>query len=159
MLRSSAFENRDEIPERYTCEGDDISPPLTWQNVPEGTESLVLIVDDPDAPNGTFTHWVVYNIPPLTNALPEGFSPREDQAEGAQEDLREGRNDFGKVGYGGPCPPTRDDAHRYHFRLYALDTNLNLAPGANRGQLFELMHDHVLDETELVGAFERSLGP
>ena len=154
QLRSSAFSDRGEFPEEYTCEGQNYSPPLSWQDVPEEAESLALVLDDPDAPSGTFTHWIIYNIPPLREGFPEGFSPGVETSEG----IREGRNDAGNVRYDGPCPPTADDAHRYHFRLYALDTTLDLAPGANRSQFFDMIHDHVVDETELVAGFGRTVG-
>jgi hypothetical protein len=152
-LTSSAFNPRGAIPETYTCEGRNSSPPLSWQDVPEETESVLLVCDDPDAPNGTFTHWVLYNIPPLRNELPAHFSPTDELPDG----MREGRNSFGNVRYEGPCPPTRDGAHHYHFRLYALDVELDAPPGVNRDQVFDMIHDHVLEETELVGTYDRSV--
>jgi hypothetical protein len=154
QLTSAAFSSREEIPEQYTCEGENFSPPLNWDDVPDEAESLALVCDDPAAPSGTFTHWIIYNIPPLRDGIPAHFSPGVDTSEG----IREGRNSFGNVRYDGPCPPTSGDAHNYHFRLYALDSELDLAPGANRDQLFDVMHDHVIDETELVGTFGRSAG-
>ena len=153
-LTSPAFGSRSEIPEVYTCEGENHSPPLNWDDVPDEAESLVLVLDDPDAPSAPYTHWIVYNIPPLHDGLPEGFSPGADASEG----IREGRNTAGNNYYEGPCPPTADDQHHYHFRLYALDTELNLAPGVNRDQLFDRIHDHIVDETELVVLFGRSVG-
>ncbi len=152
QLTSSAFGNQQEIPERFTCEGENHSPPLAFGDVPEDAEALVLILDDPDAPSGTFTHWIVYDIPPLRSELPEGFSPGVD----ASEDIPEGRNSFGNVRYDGPCPPSMGDEHHYHFRLYAVDTELGLSSGANRDQVFDLIEGHVLAETELVGVFGRS---
>ncbi|MGC9522587.1 MAG: YbhB/YbcL family Raf kinase inhibitor-like protein [Anaerolineae bacterium] len=151
-LTSPTFENQQEIPERFTCEGKNVSPPLSFGDVPEDAAALVLILDDPDAPSGTFTHWIVYDIPPLRSQLPEGFSPGVDASEG----IREGRNSAGNVRYDGPCPPSMGGKHHYHFRLYAVDTELGLPSGANRDQVFDLIHDHILDETELVGVFERS---
>ncbi len=153
-LSSSAFEGRTAIPDRYTCEGQNVSPPLDWDGVPDNTKSLVLILDDPDAPNGPFTHWVVYNISPQRNHLPEQFAPSEDGV----DDIEQGRNDFGHTRYEGPCPPRGDNAHHYHFRLYALDADLSLPPGANRDQIFSMIHNHILGQTELVGTYERSAG-
>lgn len=153
-LRSSAFEPRGEFPERYTCEGRNISPPLTWRDVPEEAKSLALVLDDPEAPSGPFTHWILYNIPPLRNELPENFSPGTQHAEG----ISQGRNDFGHARYEGPCPPAMGGEHNYHFRLYALDMELDLPSGANRDQLYDAIHDHILDETELVGVYGRSPG-
>jgi hypothetical protein len=112
-----------------------------------------LVCDDPDAPSGTFTHWIVYDIPPLRTTLPEHVSPADELPDA----MHEGRNSFGNVRYEGPCPPTRDNEHHYHFRLYALDTTLGLPSGANRDQVFDKIHDHILDETELVAVFARSV--
>ena len=124
-LTSAAFGSRGEIPEPYTCDGENASPPLSWLEVPENAESLAIVLDDPDAPSGTFTHWILYNIPPVRTRLPGGFSPGLEEGEG----MREGRNDFNHIRYEGPCPPVGDNAHHYHFRLYALDTMPNLPPG------------------------------
>lgn len=151
-LTSAGISSRGTIPDRYTCEGRNVSPPLTWHDAPEETASFVLVMDDPDAPNGPFAHWIVYNIPPLHNELAEGFSPDV----GATEGIVEGRNDFGNARYGGPCPPVGGDAHHYHIRLYALDRELTLGAGATRAQIMDAIHDHILDQTELVATFARS---
>lgn len=151
-LSSSAFKQDEVIPLRYSCEGENISPPLTWHGVPEGTRSLVLILDDPDAPRGLFTHWIVYNLPPNLDGLPE------DAAANVIHQLSaiHGRNDFGQRTYGGPCPPRGDDPHRYYFRLYALDSPINVMSGAPRPQVLDALRDHVLERAELVGLFERA---
>ncbi len=149
-LTSAAFTSGDRIPANHTCEGDNVSPPLTIEGVPEGARSLVLIVDDPDAPRKTFVHWVAYNIPPDASILSAGTDPGED-LDGAIE----GVNDFGDFGYGGPCPPP-GGPHRYHFRLYALDTELDLEEGATKKQVTQAMDGHVLDETDLIGTYERA---
>jgi Raf kinase inhibitor-like YbhB/YbcL family protein len=144
-LSSSAFESGGDIPMKYTCDGNDVSPPLEWNGAPDGTQSFVLICDDPDAPRGTWSHWVIYNIPPNVSQLPEGA-----KAPGAAE----GRNDFGNTGYGGPCPP-RGPAHRYYFRLYALDTTLDLPPGATRQQALDRIQNHIVAQAELMGRYAR----
>lgn len=144
-LVSSAFEENGIIPTKYTCNGANISPPLRWEHIPSGTKSLALIVDDPDAPGRTFVHWVVYNLPPTIHQLSEQVPARETlPSVGVQ-----GRNDFGNLGYGGPCPPS--GRHRYFFQLYALDQKLNLAAGASKSQVVAAMDGHILDKTELVG--------
>lgn len=145
-LLSDAFEEGEAIPEKYTCEGANVSPPLSWRGVPEGTKSLVLICDDPDAPNGTWSHWVLYNLSPDMESLPEGYS--------AGPNADEGRNDFGNSGYGGPCPP-RGSTHRYFFRLYALDTELEATPGATRIQILNRIEDHILAQTTYMGRYAR----
>ncbi len=145
-MTSPAFENGGDIPVKYTCEGEDLSPPLKWRGVPGEAQSLVLICDDPDAPNGTWSHWVLYNIPTDRFELPEGFA--------AQSELPQGRNDFGDVGYGGPCPP-RGSAHQYFFRFYALGTVLGLGKGATRLQVLNAIEDHILAQTELIGRYAR----
>jgi Raf kinase inhibitor-like YbhB/YbcL family protein len=143
-LTSSAFERGAAIPQRYTCEGDDLSPPLAWSGLPEGTRSLALILDDPDAPRGTFTHWLGWGIDPATGGLPEGQSAPV-----------EGRNDFGRTGYGGPCPPPGHGPHRYVFRLYALDDELSLEAGADKPALEEAITGRSLGVAELTGTYER----
>ena len=143
-LTSSAFENHQRVPRRHTCEGEDLSPSLAWSGLPSGTRSLALIVDDPDAPVGTFTHWVTWGIDPEAGGLAEGEAP-----------AGEGRNDFGAVGYRGPCPPPGHGRHRYFFRLYALDTEPELARGAERAQVEQTLEGHVLDTAELLGEYER----
>jgi hypothetical protein len=140
-LSSPAFDNGKPIPTEYTCDGDDISPPLTFTGIPEKAKSLAIIMDDPDA--GGFVHWVVWNIPPNTT----GFSKGENIS------FPQGTNDFGKIGYGGPCPPV--EKHRYFFKLYALDTVLNLNTGATKEQLENAMSTHILEETQLIGTYTR----
>lgn len=147
-LMSSAFTSGDTIPNKYTCDGENISPPLSWTGVPEDTAALVLVVDDPDAPNGVFTHWVLYNMAPDRRALDEGISPGNVGDVGS-----EGRNNFGNQRYDGPCPPT-GPAHTYYFRLYALDAPLDLPAGATRAQVLDEMHN-VLAHTELLGRYRR----
>lgn len=137
------------IPQHYTCDGDNVSPPLAWGNVPEGTKSLALIADDPDAPGGTFTHWVIFNIPPHVRELPEDVRRDEILPNGA----RQGINSFQKIGYGGPCPP--GGTHRYYFKLYALDALLDLPAGVSKEHLVDAMHGHVLAETEVMGKYSR----
>lgn len=148
-LKSSAFENGELIPRQYSCDGDDISPALSWENAPEETNSLALIVDDPDAPMGTWVHWVIFNIPPEVTSIKEKV-PREKELENGAV---QGTNDFKKIGYGGPCPP--GGTHRYFFKLYALDTTLTLKQGSSKDQLLEAMESHVLAEAELMGKYQR----
>jgi Raf kinase inhibitor-like YbhB/YbcL family protein len=143
-LESSAFENAQAIPSRHSCDGEDVSPPLRWSNVPEGTRSLALIVDDPDAPGGVFTHWLAWGLDPSGEGLGEGESAP-----------REGRNDFGTKGYRGPCPPPGHGRHRYVFRLYALDAEPELAAGATKAELEQAIEGNVLTIAELVGTYER----
>ena len=135
-LESLAFEEGKSIPRKYTCDGEDISPPLNWSGVPEEARSLVLIADDPDAPRGIWTHWVLFDLPVEVSELPKGLPAEKTVlvASGeARHTARQGRNDFRKLGYGGPCPPS--GTHRYSFRLYALDDSLGLEPGATRQQV------------------------
>ncbi len=143
-LESSAFDNARAIPSRQSCEGEDVSPPLRWMNVPEGTRSLALVVDDPDAPGGVFTHWLAWGLDPAAGGLGEG-----------EPAPAEGRNDFGTTGYRGPCPPPGHGRHRYVFRLYALDTELELGAGAAKAELEQAIEGHVLTTAELVGTYER----
>ena len=147
------FTPSEPIPSEYTCEGNDLSPSLGWTHLPDGTESIALIVDDPHALGQTFTHWVLFNLPGDTTRLPRNVDL---DAEFADRDLfpQQGTNDFSDVGYGGPCPPPSDGPHRYFFRLYALDTVLDLG-GASRTQVTDTMDGHVLDEIDLVGPYER----
>ena len=149
-LTSSAFEDGEMIPSVYTCDGEDISPPLRWDGVPEGTRTLALIMDDPDAPLRTWVHWVVYNIPPDLDALPEaGLSEP-----GPAQDVRQGENSLSRTGYGGPCPPS--GKHHYIFTLYALDTSLDLEPTeTDKQDLLDAMQGHVLARTTLTGLYER----
>jgi hypothetical protein len=150
-LTSTVFEAGASIPDKYTCEGEDVSPPLSWLGMPEGTQSLALICDDPDSTNGPWSHWVLYDIPPDQFGVEENV-PADPQLEwgGVQ-----GRNDFGNVGYGGPCPG-RGAPHHYYFRLYALDEELDLPPGATRQQVLDRIQDHVLEQTELMGTYQRT---
>ncbi len=151
-LYSPAFQNGERIPAKYTCDGEDVSPPLRWEEVPEGTKSLVLIVYDPDAPTGTFIHWVLYNIPATVNELPEGVPKDEPVVEGIGV---QGMNDFGYIGYGGPCPPPGHGAHRYFFALHALDVELRVRPGARADEVLKAMKDHVIGYAVLMGTYER----
>ena len=143
-LTSPAFEHLGAIPARCTCEGEDLSPALAWTGVPTGTRSLALIVDDPDAPRGTWVHWVLWNMGPDTTEIPATSVPG-----GALQ----GTNDFGKQGYGGPCPPS--GTHRYFFKLYALDISPALNAGATKAQLEEAMKGHILEKAELLGLYRR----
>ena len=145
QLTSSSFSHNQPIPDKYGCDGEDINPPLEISEVPENAESLVLIMDDPDAPiTGSFVHWTLWNIDPATDEIPENSVP-----EGAVQ----GTTNFGSVGYGGPCPPSGE--HRYFFRLFALDKKLDLAEGASREELDQAMEGSVIDSTELIGLFSR----
>jgi Raf kinase inhibitor-like YbhB/YbcL family protein len=148
-ITSSAFSEGEMIPTGYTCDGPDVSPDLAWTGVPETTQSLALICDDPDAPMGTWVHWVLFNIPPGARGLPGEISPDAALENGA----RHGTNDFGRLGYGGPCPP--GGTHRYFFKLYALDTELDLASGITKAQLIEAMEGHILAEAQLMGKYKR----
>lgn len=148
-LESSAFTHNQLIPSTYTCDGKDISPPLSWEEPPEGTKSLALIVDDPDAPDRTFVHWVLYNLPPTTRQLPEGLPHQPQLSLGGMQ----GKNDFDHYGYGGPCPPS--GTHRYFFKLYALDTQLELEPGATKLEVLQAIEGRILAEAELVGHYSR----
>ncbi len=149
-LTSSAFASGATIPNQYTCKGEDVSPPLAWSGAPAHASSYALIMDDPDAPSGTWVHWVVWNIPATAHLLPEGVPKREELDDGT----RQGRNSFRKVGYNGPCPP-EGQTHRYFFRLYALDTKLKLSSGANREEVDEAMKGHVLAQSEYMGTFHK----
>lgn len=149
-LTSAAFDEGAPIPSKYTCEGEDISPPLKWNSISEKTKSLALICDDPDAPVGTWVHWVLYNIPPSVTELSEKAPITEMLPNGGKQ----GSNDFKRAGYGGPCPP-RGNPHRYFFKLYALDTELSLKSGAAKRDLVKAMKGHVLAEGELMGTYQR----
>lgn len=149
-VTSSAFAEGAQIPKEYTCDAENVSPPLSWTAPPRGTASLVLICDDPDAPVGTWVHWVVYGLPPDARHLPEGVPPNEIIEGGAKQ----GRNDFRRIGYGGPCPPP-GPAHRYFFKLYALDIDLTLGPGATKAKVLTAMEGHVLTEAQYMGHYKR----
>jgi Raf kinase inhibitor-like YbhB/YbcL family protein len=149
VLKTTAFVERGTIPQKYTCDGADISPELTWAGAPTGTQSVALIADDPDAPVGTWTHWVIWNIPP-EKTLPDGVA----KVETLEEGTRQGKNDFKRIGYGGPCPPP-GKPHRYFFRVYALDAKIDTKPGASRSELERSMKGHVLAQAELMGKYGR----
>ncbi len=149
-IRSDAFGPDEVIPVKYTCDGEDISPPLEWTEPPEGTKALALLCDDPDAPRGTWSHWVLLNIPTEFRLLREGVPTEKTLPWGGVQ----GTNDFGNIGYGGPCPP-RGPAHRYMFRLYALDCVLDLPPGVRRQGVLERIRSCLLEETVLIGKYAR----
>ena len=149
QISSPAFENNKLIPKQYTCNGINISPPLSWNKIPPTTKSLALISDDPDAPMGTWVHWIIYNMPPISKGLQEGVLPLQNFS----HDTKQGINDFKKIGYGGPCPPS--GTHRYFFKLYALDTKLNLEAGATKKQLENAMKGHILAQAELTGKYKK----
>ena len=150
QLSSPAFERGAYIPKKYTGDGEDVSPPLHWSDVPEGTQSFALICDDPDAPAGTWVHWVVWGIKGDVRDLPEKVSPMKEQSSG----LKQGTTDFRRIGYGGPAPPRGSD-HRYYFKLYALDTELALKAGATKKELLDAVKGHVLAEAQFVGRYRR----
>jgi Raf kinase inhibitor-like YbhB/YbcL family protein len=150
QISSPAFSAGEAIPRKFTCDGPDVSPRLKWNEPPANTKSFALIMDDPDAPAGTWVHWVLYDLPADTGELPEGVGKQEQLSSGA----RQGRNDFGKIGYGGPCPPA-GKAHRYFFKLYALDTKLNLKSGATKADLERAMKGRILAQAELIGRYGR----
>jgi len=150
QIASTAFANGGMIPKKFTCDGPDVSPALNWTQAPAATQSFALIMDDPDAPVGTWVHWVLYNLPADTRELLEGVEAKEHLTNGAIQ----GRNDFRQIGYGGPCPPA-GGAHRYYFKLYALDTKLTLKTGATKRELEHAMKDHILAESELMGRYGR----
>jgi Raf kinase inhibitor-like YbhB/YbcL family protein len=148
-LESSAFASEEPIPSQYTCDGENVSPPLRWSSPPNGTQRLVLIVDDPDAPSKTFVHWVLYDLPADTRELPEAMPPDPILLAGGVQ----GKSDFDRYGYSGPCPPR--GTHRYVFKLYAIDTVLDLPPGASKAEVVEAMQGHVLAGAELVGKYQK----
>ena len=150
-LSSTAFAAGATIPRQHTCDGPDLSPPLAWAGQPDGTQSLALIVDDPDAPAGTWVHWVLFNLPSATRQLPQDVPRVQNLPDGSKQ----GKNDFERIGYGGPCPPP-GPAHRYFFRLYALDAMLDLAPGSTRAELDQAMAGHIVAETTVIGTYGRS---
>lgn len=150
QIKSNAFEEGSNIPKKYTCDGADVSPPLSWTPPPAGTKSLALICDDPDAPVGTWVHWVLFGLSPDTVALPEGV-PKQKIIQGG---AKQGINDFRKIGYGGPCPP-KGPAHRYFFKLYALDLEPNLSAGATKQELLKAIEEHIIAEGQLMGRYQR----
>ena len=147
---STAFSAGGTIPQKFTCDGSDDSPQLTWTDPPAKTQSFAIIMDDPDAPVGTWVHWVIYDLPANARELAEGVAKQEQLLSGA----RQGRNDFGKIGYGGPCPPA-GKPHRYFFKVYALDAKLGLKPGARKSDLERAMQGHILAQAELMGRYGR----
>ena len=148
-ITSSAFEEGGLIPAKYTCDGADISPPLRWEAVPEGTKSIALISDDPDAPVGTWVHWVLFNLPAETRELAENIPADQILPNGA----RQGTSGFGRIGYGGPCPPS--GTHRYFFKIYSLDAELDLAAGARKPELVKAMEGHIIGQGQLIGRYKR----
>ncbi|MEN6421084.1 MAG: YbhB/YbcL family Raf kinase inhibitor-like protein [Smithella sp.] len=148
-IKSTSFNHEDMIPAKYTCDGQNISPPLSWNKAPEKTKSFALICDDPDAPAGLWVHWVLFDIPATVNALPENVSRKEEIAGIGKN----GKNTSGRYGYDGPCPP--GGTHRYYFKLYALDSMLNLKAGLTKDQLLAAMKGHVLAEAQLMGRYRR----
>ncbi len=152
-ISSEAFGQGDPIPEKYACNGQDISPALSWQNVPEGTKSLALICDDPDAPKQTWIHWVIYNIPTEADMLPEDVSKDKKVLEGPLAGTIQGVNSWKKTGYGGPCPPEREE-HRYFFKLYALDTKIT-EKGLDKDGLLSAMEGHILGTAKLMGRYQK----
>jgi len=151
ILTSAAFKDGAPIPAKYTCDGVDVSPPLAWSGAPAGTRSVALIADDPDAPGGTWVHWVLYNLPAEVSDLPENIAKVESLDLGG---ARQGRNDFRRPGYGGPCPPP-GPAHRYFFKLYALDTRLELKAGAQNKDVEAAVEGHALGSAQLMGTYAR----
>jgi Raf kinase inhibitor-like YbhB/YbcL family protein len=149
-IESAAFKEGAFIPARFSCQGENVSPQLKWTDPPAGTRSLALIVDDPDAPVGTWTHWVVFNLPAQTRAMEENATKQDELTNGGLQ----GMTSFGSVGYGGPCPPP-GKPHRYIFKLYALDTMLSLKPGASREEVVAALRSHTLGEAQLMGRFKR----
>ena len=150
QIKSGAFEEGTTIPKKYTCDGDDLSPPLSWTGVPEGTKSFAVICDDPDAPMGTWVHWVLWGLPPDTVSLLEGVPAETSLTSGAKQGL----NSWPRVGYGGPCPPP-GKPHRYYFKLYALDTLVTLPANTNKAALEEAMKGHTLAEAQTMGKYGR----
>jgi Raf kinase inhibitor-like YbhB/YbcL family protein len=148
-LTSTAFKDGGMIPTKYTCDGADVSPPLEWSGAPQTTKSLALICDDPDAPGKTWVHWVVFNLPASRTSLPENVPSQETIAGGGKQ----GMNDFKKIGYGGPCPPS--GTHRYFFKIYALGAELNLNSSTTKDQLVQAMKDYILAQGELMGRYKR----
>ncbi len=149
QMFSPAFEHKTKIPARYTCSGEDISPELEWRDVPDGVVSFALIMDDPDAPIGTWVHWVMYNIPSDYSGLPEGFGKNRELVDG----ILHGKNSAGRAYYNGPCPPS--GTHRYFFKLYALDTMLDLPAGATKPEVLKALQGHLIGMAELMGTYSK----
>ena len=149
-ISSASFQNGGDIPKKFTCDGADISPELQWTSPPSSSQSFALIADDPDAPVGTWTHWVLFDLPAQTSSLPEAVAKVDELPAGG----RQGRNDFRRIGYGGPCPPP-GKPHRYFFKLYALDGKLNLKPGVSKQEVEQAIQGHILGQAELMGKYQR----
>jgi Raf kinase inhibitor-like YbhB/YbcL family protein len=149
QIKSSAFKEGETIPARYTCDNVNVSPPLEWSKGAAGTKSYALICDDPDAPHGTWVHWVLYNLPADLHELPENLPRTETLKNGASQ----GKTDFGTIGYGGPCPP--GGTHRYYFKIYALDCDPDFKPRLTKKELLKNMETHILDEGQLMGRYKR----
>lgn len=150
ILKSDSFSDGGMIPAKYTCDGANISPQLSWDNAPKDTKSFVLICEDPDAPMGTFTHWILYDIPADVHELPENLPKDKVLPNGAKQGIA----DFKKIGYGGPCPPS--GTHRYYFKLYSLDTLLNLEPGLKKEDILKAMNGHILAQGQIMGKYTRT---
>ena len=150
QISSTAFSAGETMPKKFTCDGPDVSPQLKWNDPPANTQSIALIMDDPDAPVGTWVHWVLYDLPAATRELSEGVPKQEQLSSGA----RQGRNDFGTIGYNGPCPPP-GKPHRYFFKLYSLDSKLDLKAGASKAELERTMKSHILGRAQLIGKYGR----
>lgn len=148
-LSSSAFSDHGNIPDKYTCAGKNISPPLSWTDIPKGTRSLALVCDDPDAPAGTWDHWILFNLPATKTHIEEGITSSSEFEDGS----RHGKNSWGRSDYGGPCPPS--GRHRYFFKLFALDTLVNLPPGIPKSELEKSMRGHILAEAKIMGYYEK----
>lgn len=149
-ITSDAFGEGQHIPVKYTCKGENVSPELSWDDVPDSAKTLALIVDDPDAPGMTWVHWVIYNIPATRHELPENISKTTTLSDGTLQ----GKNSFSNIGYGGPCPPS-GPAHHYHFKIYALDTRLDAKSGLTKAELLATMRGHIMAQGELIGLFKR----
>jgi Raf kinase inhibitor-like YbhB/YbcL family protein len=152
LVTSKSFMFGQRLPDEYTCQGKNISPHLAWANVPQETKSFAIICDDPDAPAGTWVHWVIFNIPAMILDLAQGMPASETLSNGA----RQGKNDFGRIGYGGACPPKGHGDHRYFFKVYALDTILDKEPGITKAELEKAMNGHVLADGQLMGTYSRN---
>ena len=150
-VTSSAFENEAMIPPRYTADGEDVSPPLSWEGLPEGTQSIAIISDDPDAPMGTWVHWLIWNIPPDQTGIPENIPAEQTLSNGAVQ----GQTSFNSVGYGGPAPPS--GTHRYYFKVYALDTMLKLTSKAKKQDLEKAMKGHILAQGQVMGRYSKKI--
>ena len=148
-LTSTAFKDGEMIQSKYTCDGVNVSPPLSWFGVPANAKTIALIVDDPDAPGKTWVHWVIYDLPAGTNSLPENVAKEEELVLGGKQ----GTNDFKQIGYGGPCPP--HGTHRYYFKIYAVDAAAALPPGATKDQLSKAMEGHIVAQGQLMGRYKR----